>query len=258
MTSRRITGTIAASAIAAALSFGQAHACDTVHYLTFDVEDGGFIVRLNGTEAFDHDKGYAQGSLTLRGGLVAGENTVEIEYVDGGSGEAAEFAILQGCEGAFPDETPIAEASASATGTHNLVFSSAAANTALPSTDAYEVTDGQGVVEALHRLQTAVEAGDMDTVFALHAPFFAKIEALGAPMDRVRAMIAHSVERGELTKDANPSVTSRDGGTVFELRSAAGEPPISLIEKVDNGYNAWTTGTKWVRIDGTWGVIDLD
>ncbi|MEM7211376.1 MAG: hypothetical protein AAF479_05675 [Pseudomonadota bacterium] len=251
-------GTLLASTFAVGLYASAAAACDRVHYLAFDVEDGAFTVDLNGTEVFEHDGGYAQGSLTLRGGLVEGENLIGIAYTDGDSGEAAEFQILRGCEGAFPEDTPLATATVTGTGSHELAFSSAVTTAALPSTDQYEVTDGAGVVDALHRLQDAVKAGDLETIYALHAPFFAKIDAMGAPMDRVRMMISASVERGTLEADPAPSVTALDGGSVYELATAKGTPPITLEEQLSNGFNSWSTGSRWVRIDGVWGVIQPD
>ena len=53
-------------------------------------------------------------------------------------------------------------------------------------------------------------------------------------------------------------MTALDGGTVYELTTAERTPPITLEEQLANGFNSWSTGTKWVRIDGVWGVIQPD
>lgn len=243
-------------ALTGALATSTAMACDTVQYLSFDVENGAFVARLNGVELLDHDGGYLQGGIPMRGGLVAGDNTVEIDYTDGGSGEDAEFGIVEGCDGGYPSETPVASVSTQETGTITLVFARETGTAALPSPHDYDITDGSGALEALHALQAAVRARDIETILAMHAPAFAKAEAMGMNMEHIRQFFAYAIENGEIEIDANPKIVALDGGRVYQMTTPEGEPPITVSEKTDDGHMSWMSGYQWVRIDGEWGVLE--
>ena len=253
----RLKRAAALLALTGAFATSTAMACDTVQYLAFDVEDGAFVARLNGVELFDHDGGYLQGGIPMRGGMVAGDNTVEIDYTDGGSGEDASFGIHEGCDGDYPDETPVTSVLTQETGTHMLTFARETATTPLPSPDDYDVTDGSGALEALHALQAAVKAKDMDKIFAFHDPMFAKAAAMGTDMEFVRKFFTYIIERGELEIDPDPKIVALDGGRYYQMTNAAGEPPIKVSEKSEDSQSSWTSGYKWVRIDGEWGVVDV-
>lgn len=254
---RRLARAATVLTLASAIGSSPAIGCEMVQYLGFDVEDGAFTARLNGVEIFNHDGGYLQGGIPIRGGLVAGDNTVEVDYTDGGSGENADFGIHEGCDGDYPGETPVTAITTQETGTHVLVFARDTATAPLPSPDSYEITDGAGALEALHALQQAVAAKDMDKIFAFHEPMFAKAAAMGTDIDFVRQFYTYIIERGALEVDSNPTVVALDGGRYYQMTNAEGEPPIKVSEKSEDGQSSWTSGYKWVRIDGEWGIVDI-
>ena len=252
----RIIRAATAVTLAGTIASTSAFACDKVQYLSFEVEDGEFVAHLNGIEIFNHDGGYLQGGIPIRGGLLAGENKVEIAYTDGGSGKDADFGINEGCDGGYPNETPVTRVLTKDSGTHTLTFVSEMATAPLPSPDDYEVTDGSGALDALHALQEAVKARDIDTVLAMHGPAFTKAEAMGMNMEFIRQFFTYAIENGEIEIDANPKIVALDGGRVYQMTTADGEPPITVSEKRDDGHMSWMSGYQWVRIDGKWGVLE--
>lgn len=229
----------------------QVLACDVEYALAYDLDLGGHNVRLNGL--LIDTGGPGRSVIPLEDGLIEGENTIAVLYNTLKPTNRARYALLKRCAGQAPDPEPVARMEITGEAEQSMSFLNEAA--VRPVFPGAEATDGRGLREAVEKLRTAVATGDEKTVMAMHAPYFNTLRADRGTLRKTKAHIRRLLRDGSAVLVPNYELMRASGGYVYEVRGPLGVPPVSVSIENEGRFEDWTSGTRWIFVEGGWAVL---
>ncbi|MEM9046074.1 MAG: hypothetical protein AAGC81_15405 [Pseudomonadota bacterium] len=226
-----------------------AAACTVVHELSYRLSGNDYSIAMNGVFLSREDGGNGGRSLMIY--LVPGENTVTVTQHDPNG--TAELQIMKGCEGTFDRQGPFDTATISGEGSATLTFTNESDFKSVQNRASAEGQDG--LMDAVKELQAAVEAKDVETVIALHAPMIEDAAKMGMPVEQLQGMYTFLFDEGVPDMKSDLTITEALDGRVFVVTTADGQPPVSVYAAAEG--IRWHSGVHWGKVDGKWGVLNL-